>query len=49
MIDIQLQRVFFEGYLDQYDNGFREYEKVFGLAYTWLEWLGFVNRTENLR
>ena len=32
---------FFEGYLEAYDNGFREYPSVFGLAYTWLEWLEY--------
>lgn len=41
--DIQLShiRAFFDGYLKAFDNGFREYEKVFGLAYTWLEWLEY--------
>jgi len=32
---------FFEGYLETYDNGFRDYPSVFGLAYTWLEWLEY--------
>lgn len=45
-IDVELVRAFFEGYLAAYDNGFREYDKVFGLAYTWLEWLEYnVGRT----
>lgn len=38
-------KAFFEGYLQTYDNGFREYTEVFGLAYTWIEWLEYnVNR-----
>ncbi len=32
---------FFEGYLEAYDNGFRDYGSVFGLAYTWIEWLEY--------
>lgn len=36
-----LQRAFFEGYLDAYDNGFRDYGSVLGLAYTWVEWLEY--------
>jgi len=40
-LDVQLMKAFFEGYLGQYDNGFREYDKVFGVAYTWIEWLEF--------
>ena len=38
---------FFEGYLSAYDNGFREYGKVLGLAYTWIEWLEY-NITRSL-
>lgn len=34
-------RAFFDGYLHAYDNGFRGYAEVFGLAYTWLEWLEY--------
>lgn len=38
-------REFFDGYLQAYDNGFRAYAEVFGLAYTWIEWLEYnVNR-----
>lgn len=40
-LNIRLMKAFFEGYLDQYDSGFREYDKVFGLAYTWIEWLEY--------
>ena len=32
---------FFDGYLDAYDNGFRTYSDVLGLAYTWVEWLEY--------
>ncbi len=32
---------FFEGYLEAYDNGFRDYGKALGLAYTWIEWLEY--------
>lgn len=30
---------FFKGYLSVYDNGFRSYEDLYGIAYTWVEWL----------
>ena len=41
--DIELGHIgaFFDGYLKEFDSGFREYDKVFGLAYTWLEWLEY--------
>lgn len=41
--DINLShiRAFFDGYLDAYDNDFRGYAEVFGLAYTWLEWFDY--------
>ena len=32
---------FFDGYLAAYDNGFRAYSSVFGVAYTWVEWLEY--------
>lgn len=32
---------FFDGYFKAYDNGFRNYSSVFGLAYTWIEWLEY--------
>ena len=32
---------FFEGYLSAYDNGFRSYDKLFGISYTWVEWLEY--------
>ena len=32
---------FFDGYLTVYDNGFRDYGSVLGLAYTWIEWLEY--------
>lgn len=40
-MDTKKLLAFFEGYLDAYDNGFREYNNVFGLAYTWVEWLEY--------
>ena len=36
---------FFRGYLSAYDNGFRAYDELFGIAYTWIEWLEYnINR-----
>ncbi len=32
---------FFGGYLSAYDNGFRSYDELFGIAYTWVEWLEY--------
>lgn len=32
---------FFQGYLKSYDNGFRSYDKLIGIAYTWIEWLEY--------
>ena len=32
---------FFKGYLSAYDNGFRSYNELFGITYTWLEWLEY--------
>ena len=40
-LDLSLVKAFFEGYLAAYDNGFRHYDDVFGLAYTWVEWLEY--------
>ncbi len=40
-IDLNKVKAFFKGYLTAYDNGFKDYEKVFGLAYTWIEWLEY--------
>ena len=39
--DEEKQKAFFEGYFAAYDNGFRNYKNVFGLTYTWIEWLEF--------
>ena len=39
--DPEKMKAFFEGYFDAYDNGFRNYAEVFGLAYTWVEWLEY--------
>ncbi len=40
-LDTGKTAAFFEGYLAAYDNGFRDYGKVLGLAYTWIEWLEY--------
>ncbi len=40
-IKVENIKAFFEGYLQAYDNGFRGYAEVFGLAYTWIEWLEY--------
>lgn len=40
-IDIEKMVAFFDGYLAAYDNCFRAYSSVFGLAYTWVEWLEY--------
>ena len=39
--DAEKQKAFFQGYLAAYDNGFRDYKSVFGLTYTWIEWLEY--------
>lgn len=40
-LDFAKLKAFFDGYLAYYDNGFRNYSSVFGLAYTWIEWLEY--------
>lgn len=40
-IDTEKLIAFFDGYLEVYDNCFRAYSEVFGLAYTWVEWLAY--------
>lgn len=40
-MDIEKTIAFFDGYLEAYDNCFRAYSAVFGLAYTWVEWLAY--------
>ena len=39
--DAEKQKAFFEGYFQAYDNGFRDYKNIFGLTYTWIEWLEY--------
>ncbi len=34
-------KAFFHGYLEAYDNGFRAYEELVGMAYSWLFWLEY--------
>lgn len=40
-IDAEKMVAFFDGYLEAYDNCFRAYSEVFGVAYTWIEWLEY--------
>ena len=40
-IKLSYIKSFFDGYFEAYDNGFRSYSEIFGLAYTWIEWLEF--------
>ena len=40
-MDVEKMVAFFDGYLEAYDNCFRAYSDVFGLAYTWVEWLEY--------
>lgn len=40
-MDIERMTAFFDGYIEAYDNCFRAYSDVFGLAYTWVEWLEY--------
>ena len=40
-LKINLVRSFFDGYHKAYDNGFHDYQKILGLAYTWIEWLEY--------
>lgn len=40
-MDIDKMLAFFDGYLEAYDNCFRSYGDVVGVAYTWIEWLEY--------
>ena len=40
-LEVEKITAFFDGYLNASDNGFRAYSDVFGLAYTWVEWLEY--------
>ena len=40
-LDLAKTKAFFDGYLETWDNGFRNYGSVLGLAYTWIEWLEY--------
>ena len=40
-INLDNMKAFFDGYLEEYDNDFRDYSSVFGLAYIWIEWLEY--------
>lgn len=39
--DVNKMNAFFKGYLQAYDNGFRNYSDITGVAYTWIEWLEY--------
>lgn len=40
-MDMDKMIAFFDGYLEAYDNCFRGYSDVAGVAYTWVEWLEY--------
>lgn len=40
-MDMDKMTAFFDGYLGAYDNRFRGYSDVVGVAYTWVEWLDY--------
>ena len=40
-LDLAKTKAFFDGYLETWDNGFRNYGSVVGLAYTWIEWMEY--------
>ncbi|MCM1025478.1 MAG: GNAT family N-acetyltransferase [Roseburia sp.] len=40
-LDLDKLAAFFDGYLEAYDNCFRGYGDIVGVAYTWLEWLEY--------
>ena len=40
-LDVDKLVAFFEGYLEAYDNGFRGYGNIVGVAYNWVDWLEY--------
>jgi hypothetical protein len=40
-LDYEKVRAFFEGYRESGTSAFRDYKSIFGVAYTWIEWLEF--------
>ena len=40
-MDVDKMIAFFDGYFEAYDNCFRGYSDVVGVAYTWVEWLEY--------
>ena len=40
-LDYGKMKAFFEGYLKSWESAFREYGEIFGVAYTWVEWLEY--------
>lgn len=39
--DVEKLMAFFDGYLEAYDNCFRGYSDIVGVAYNWVEWLEY--------
>lgn len=40
-LDFNKMLAFWDGYLAAYDNRFRDYEDIFGVAYSWVDWLKY--------
>ena len=40
-LDMDRMVSFFDGYLEAYDNGFRRYADIVGVAYSFVEWLEY--------
>ena len=40
-LDTDKMLAFFEGYFAAYQSSFCDYEEIFGVAYTWVEWLEY--------
>ena len=40
-LDTDKLAAFFDGYLEAYDNGFRGYSELVGVAYNWVDWLEY--------
>jgi aminoglycoside phosphotransferase (APT) family kinase protein len=40
-LDYEKLKAYFDGYLEAYDNGFRDYGEVYGLTYAWIDWLAY--------
>ena len=40
-MNVEKMIAFFDGYLEAYDNCFRGYSDIAGVAYTWIEWMEY--------